>query len=185
MNMMMMRMMMQRPLTAPMGHVGHTENSETVVESLGKRQKRSSTSELAGNLTSELARSVHGVGRSGHEPQSSSDRDGATMDHDYYGQSVSECVLQNSIVPNSSNSLSGCWRIYFGSASSKFPELFVHPTIARFMCNTLFNNIHPPQNSDWSQIIYTLLLKRLGRDLQDPSSINGSYSKLSGEWLGG
>jgi hypothetical protein len=25
----------------------------------------------------------------------------------------------------------------------KFPELFVHPTIARFMCNTLFNNIHP------------------------------------------
>ena len=67
----------------------------------------------------------------------------------------------------------------------KFPELFVHPTIARFMCNTLFNNIHPPQNSDWSQIIYTLLLKRLGRDLQDPSSINGSYSKLSGEWLGG
>ena len=119
MNMMMMQMMMQRPLTAPMGHVGHTENWETVVESLGKRQKRSSTSELAGNLTSELARSVHGVGRSGHEPQSSSDRDGATMDHDYYGQSVSECVLQNSIVPNSSNSLSGCWRIYFGSASSQ------------------------------------------------------------------
>ena len=38
MNMMMMRMMMQRPLTVPRDHVGHTENSETVVESLSKRQ---------------------------------------------------------------------------------------------------------------------------------------------------
>ena len=88
MNMMMMRMMMQRPLTVPMDHVGHTEHSETVVESLNKHQKRSSTSELAGNLTSEPAHSVPGVGRSAHEPQSSTDRDGATMDHDYSGQPV-------------------------------------------------------------------------------------------------
>ena len=69
MNMIMMRMMMQRPLTVPMNHVGHTENSETVVESLNKRQKRPSTSELAGNLTSEPAHSVPGVGRPAHEPQ--------------------------------------------------------------------------------------------------------------------
>ena len=33
------------------------------------------------------------------------------------------------------------------------------------MCSTLFDNIHSSQNSDWRQI-HTLLLKRLGTDLQ-------------------
>ena len=156
---------MQRPLTVPMNHVGHTENSETVVESLNKRQKRPSTSELAGNLTSEPAHSVPGVGRSAHEPQSSTDRDGATMDHDYHGQSVRSVYYKIQSYPTPPI----CFRIAgeytLEVPYPKFPELFVPPIIAGFMCRALVGNIHSPQNSDRGQV-YTLMLKRLGTDLQ-------------------
>ena len=75
----------------PCGPYG--EFKDSCVISLSKSQKRSSTLELAGNLTSEPAHSVHGVGRPAHEPQSSIGTDGTTMNHDYCGQS-SQCPTE-------------------------------------------------------------------------------------------
>ena len=49
-------------------------------------------------------------------------------------------------------------------------SLCAQPLQVSCVINTLFDNIHSPQNSDWSQMVYTLLLKRLGRDLQASTS---------------
>ena len=175
MNMMMMRMMMrmmQRPLTVPMDHVGHTEHSETVVESLNKHQKRSSTSELAGNLTSEPAHSVPGVGRSAHEPQSSTDRDGATMDHDYHGQSVRSVYYKIQSYPTPPI----CFRIAgeytLEVPHPKFPELLVRPIIACFMCSTLCSCQYSLSSKFGLESNIYFDAQTTGNR---PSSINGSY----------
>ena len=95
----------------------------------------------------------------------STDRDGATMDHDYYGQSVRSAYYKIQSYPTPPI----CFRIAGEYASEvpypKFPELFVPPIIAGFMCRALVGSSHSPQNLDRGQV-YTLMLKRLGTDLQ-------------------
>ena len=47
-----------------------------------------------------------------------------------------------------------------------FPQLFAHPVIASFSCTTLEENMATPTETDWVQV-YTLMLKRLVKDLHD------------------
>ena len=165
MNMMMMRMMMQRPLTVPYctnepcGSYGEFRDScgisaptsktifywrGTLLLNLPIRYLES------GDLRMNL---------------SSTDRDGAKMDHDYYGQSVRSAYykIQSHPTPPICFRIAGEYTL-----EVPYPELFVPPIIAGFMCSALVDNIHSPQNSDWGQV-YTLMLKRLGTDLQAPT----------------
>ena len=165
--MMMMRMMMQRPLTVPMDHVGHTGNSETVVESSEQTSKTIFYVRTGGNLTSEPAHSVPGVGRSAHEPQSSTDRDGATMDHDYHGQSVRSVYykIQSYPTPPICFRIAGEYTLWKCHTPNFLNCLCAQSLPVSCVVRYIVANIHSPQNSDWSQI-YTLMLKRLGTDLQ-------------------
>ena len=47
-----------------------------------------------------------------------------------------------------------------------FSQLFVHPVVASFSCTSLEENMATPTDTDWTQV-YTLMLKRLAKDLHD------------------
>ena len=82
------------------------------------------------------------------------------MDHDYSGQPVRSVYykIQSHTTPPICFQVAGEYTLEV--PHPKFPELFVRPIIVGFMCSTLFDIIHSPQTSDWSQV-YALLLKRL------------------------
>jgi hypothetical protein len=157
----------------PCGSYGEFRDSCGIFE---QTSKRSSISGLVGNLTFEPAHSVPAVRRSVHEPKSSTDMDGATMEHDYHGQTVRSVYYKIQSYPTPPI----CFRIAgeytLEVPHPKFPELFVPPIIAGFMCSTLVDNIHSPQNSDWSQIYVYFDAQTIGKR---PSSIKTLWRSLT------
>ena len=100
-------------------------------------------------------------------PKSAGDQLGsAVRQHDYDGVPVQSTYFHNSKLPSTLISFYIAEETILEVPHPMFSQLFVHPVVASFSCTSLEENMATPTDTDWTQV-YTLMLKRLAKDLDD------------------
>ena len=90
----------------------------------------------------------------------------AVRQHDYDGVPVQSTYFHNSKLPATLISFYIVGETILEVPHPMFSQLFVHSVVASFSCTSLEENMATPTDTDWNQV-YTLMLKRLAKDLHD------------------
>ena len=90
----------------------------------------------------------------------------AVRQHDYDGVPVQSTYFHNSKLPATLISFFIAGETILEVPHPMFSQLFVHSVVASFSCTSLEENMATPTDTDWNQV-YTLMLKRLAKDLHD------------------
>mgnify|MGYP006896126653 CR=1 FL=1 len=90
----------------------------------------------------------------------------AVRQHDYDGVPVQSTYFHNSKLPATLISFFIAGETILEVPHPMFSQLFVHSVVASFSCTSLEENMATPTDTDWTQV-YTLMLKRLAKDLHD------------------